>query len=74
MARVPNSSKEQNRVATIEPPEMVRQSFVDAGWHPGRLVAVPTTVPVDHPARDVLAAFGGLIIPEREPEKGWPVI
>jgi len=58
----------------IEPPETVRQSFIDAGWRPGRSVDVPAAVPAGHPARDVLAAFGGLVILEREPEEGWPVI
>src|SRR5258706_11223449 len=50
------------------------QDFIDAGWHPGRSVQVPANVPTDHPTRDVLAELGGLVIPEREPEDGWPVI
>ena len=50
------------------------QEFIDAGWHPGRTVEVPTSIPTDHPARDVVAEFGGLVIPEREPEDGWPMI
>jgi hypothetical protein len=52
----------------MEPPEAVRQSFLDAGWYPGRSVSVPDSVPRDHPAREVLAAFGGLVILEREPD------
>lgn len=58
----------------IEPPEVVRQWFIEVGWHPGRSVDVPTSVPADHPAREVLAAFSGLVIPEREPEDDWPMI
>lgn len=55
----------------IEPPETVRQWFVDAGWYPGRTVAVPASVPSRHPARDILAAYGGLILLEREPSEPW---
>jgi hypothetical protein len=60
----------------VEPPEAVRHGFLDAGWHPGRAVAVPASVPAGHPARDVLAAFGGLVLRERDPEPGgdWPPI
>lgn len=36
--------------------------FVAAGWHPGRRVAVPSTVPADHVAASILAEFGGLIV------------
>src|SRR5207302_10503693 len=32
------------------------------------------SVPAGQPARDVLAAFGGLVILEREPEDDWPLI
>lgn len=52
----------------VEPPETVRQSFLDAGWYPGRSVPVPATVPRDHPAWAVLAAFAGLTVLERDPE------
>lgn len=44
----------------LEPPESVYSLFTKAGWYPGRLVAVPLTVPPDHPAALVLAQFGGL--------------
>lgn len=52
------------------------QSFVNAGWHPGRSVPVPDSVPRGHPAWDVLAAFGGLVILEYEshPDPDWPPI
>jgi hypothetical protein len=43
-----------------EPPESIRSLFIDAGWYPGRLVAVPSSVPSDHSAALVLAQFGGL--------------
>jgi SUKH-3 immunity protein len=60
----------------IEPPEAVQQWFVDAGWCPGRFVEVPPSVPTGHPAWDILAAFGGLVILERDPEPDpdWPPI
>jgi hypothetical protein len=60
----------------VEPPEAVRQWFVDAGWYPGRAVRVPSSVPVAHPARAILGGFGGLVIMERDPEPGgdWPPI
>jgi hypothetical protein len=58
----------------IELPETIRQQFLDAGWHPGRSVAVSDSVPADHPARDVLAAFGGLTILESDPDPDWPPI
>lgn len=60
--------------ADMQLPPAVRQWFLDAGWYPGRCVRVPRAVPRGHPAHAVLAAFGGLILPEREPEAGWPVI
>jgi len=55
----------------VELPESIRQQFIDAGWHPGRSVAVPACVPAGHPACEVLAAYGGLIILEREPAEDW---
>jgi len=58
----------------VELPESVRQDFVVAGWYPGRAVEVPPEVPASHPAWEVLREFGALVIPEREPEPGWPVI
>ncbi len=60
----------------MEPPEAVRQWFVDAGWYPGRAVPVPPSMPAGHPAWDVLAAFGGLVLLERDPEPDpdWPPI
>lgn len=59
-----------------EPPDTARQQFLDAGWYPGRTIPVPAAVPTDHPAWDVLAVFGGLVILERDPEPrpGWPPI
>ena len=58
----------------VELPDTVRQYFLDAGWYPGRIVPVPASVPRDHPAWSVLAAFGGLTILEREPDPDpdWP--
>src|SRR5262245_36694915 len=60
----------------MEPPDAVRQSFLDAGWYPGRSVSAPDSVPRNHPASDVLAAFGGLVILEREAirDPEWPPI
>jgi hypothetical protein len=60
----------------FEPPDTVRQSFLDAGWYPGRTVPVPASVPRDHPAWDVLASFGGLTILEQDPDLDpeWPPI
>jgi hypothetical protein len=60
----------------VELPDTVRQYFLDAGWYPGRIVPVPASVPRDHPAWAVLAAFGGLKILEREPDPDpdWPPI
>jgi hypothetical protein len=46
----------------LEVPESVRPRFVAAGWYPGRRVPVSTEVPADHPAADILAAFGGLAV------------
>lgn len=51
-----------------EPPDAVRQSFLDAGWYPGRSVPVPASIPTEHPAWNILAAFGGLVLLERDPE------
>ena len=48
--------------------------FLDAGWFRGRSVPVPDWVPASHPAHAILAVYGGLTIPESEPEEGWPVI
>jgi len=39
-----------------------RRLFLDAGWRPGRRVAVPAKVPTSHPAHSVLEAFGGLSV------------
>jgi hypothetical protein len=61
-------------IFVIELPETIRQQLIEAGWRPGRRVTVADSVPADHPARDVLAAFGGLIVLEREPEPDWPPI
>jgi hypothetical protein len=48
-------------------PESVKPLFVAAGWHPGREVPVPSSVPADHPAAAVLVALGGLtVIPGRK--------
>ena len=46
--------------------ESVRPIFLAAGWHPGRRVPVPSTIPIDHPAAMVLAEFGGLIVDKGE--------
>ena len=57
----------------VELPGAVRRFFVEAGWYPGRSVPVPTSVPRDHPAWEVLSALGGLTILRRYgPE--WPPI
>jgi hypothetical protein len=47
-----------------EIPSSIRPLFLAAGWHrhPGRRVAVPPTVPAQHPGAAVLAEFGGLAI------------
>lgn len=60
----------------LEAPDAVRQWFVDAGWYPGRAVEVSASIPASHPAREVLAAFGGLAILEREsePDPDWPAL
>ncbi|HVL14786.1 MAG TPA: SUKH-3 domain-containing protein [Gemmata sp.] len=51
----------------IELPESVRSRFVAAGWYPGRQTVVSATIPFDHPAAAILAAFGGLTVtPDRE--------
>jgi hypothetical protein len=47
-------------IAMLEPPDSVRSLFTDAGWYPGRMIAVPSSVPSDHPAALVLGQFGGL--------------
>jgi hypothetical protein len=54
----------------VEVPESVRPLFVAAGWHPGRRMAVPPTVPADHPAAVVLAEFGGLTVARPEDDEG----
>lgn len=41
------------------PPELIAE-FVKAGWNPARKIDVPSFIPPDHPAVDVLAQFGGL--------------
>jgi hypothetical protein len=64
----------REKVFMIQLPDSVQQDFVAAGWHPGRQVEVSAEVPAGHPAWEILKAFGGLVIPEREPEPGWPVI
>jgi hypothetical protein len=56
---------------TMEPSETVRQQFLDAGWYRGRSVAVANSVPVDHPAWQVLAVFGGLIIRANSSERDF---
>jgi len=43
-------------------PAKVLTSFVAAGWHQNRCTAVESFVPKDHPAWQVLAQFGGLIV------------
>lgn len=51
----------------IELPESVRPRFLKAGWFPARRVAVSAAVPNEHPAADILAAFGELTVtPERK--------
>jgi hypothetical protein len=44
----------------IDLPESVLPYFVAAGWHPGRRVPVSSAVPIEHPAAEILAEFGGL--------------
>jgi hypothetical protein len=53
-----------------EMPQDVKQWLVDSGWEPNREVAVPDSLPRNHPAWDVLRSFGGLKLLERncEPE------
>jgi SUKH-3 immunity protein len=51
-----------SRAISIEVPESVRPLFLAAGWHPGRRVPVPSTVPIGHPVAMILAEFGGLIV------------
>lgn len=46
----------------IEIPERLHDTFVRAGWHEGRRVAVAPEVPIWHPAAAILAALGGLAI------------
>jgi len=46
----------------LEPPESVRSQFIEAGWNPGRLVAVSPSVPAGHPAALLLGQFGGLTV------------
>jgi SUKH-3 immunity protein len=51
----------------VELPDSVRQSFVAAGWQPERQVAVPSSVPAEHPAAAIVAALGGLnVVPNRK--------
>jgi SUKH-3 immunity protein len=51
----------------VDVPQSVRPRFITAGWYPGRRVPVSETVPADHPAAAILAAFGGLTVtPDRE--------
>ncbi len=42
-------------------PEVLAQ-FVMAGWNPTRKVEVPSFIPHDHPAVQVLSQFGGLTV------------
>jgi hypothetical protein len=51
-------------------PESVRLWFVAAGWHLDRHIPVPPTVPTNHPAADILAAFGGLTVSRSEDAEG----
>ena len=46
----------------LEPPQRIRHEFVEAGWTPTRFIPVPTYVPQDHPAAQVLAQFSGLTV------------
>jgi hypothetical protein len=41
-------------------PSSIMKLFADAGWKPGRAVAVDPEVPKAHPAYAILAAFSGL--------------
>jgi hypothetical protein len=51
----------------IELPESVRPLFIAAGWRQWRRVAVPSSVPAEHPAAAILAALGGLTVyPDRK--------
>jgi hypothetical protein len=51
----------------IRLPASLRPLFVAAGWHPGRRVAVSPAVAADHPARAILAEFGGLRVGRAAP-------
>lgn len=44
----------------MQPPIQFIAAFEAAGWSNTRHVAVHDAVPVDHPARELLASFGGL--------------
>jgi hypothetical protein len=41
-------------------PSNIAKLFAEAGWMPGRKVAVDSDVPGTHPAHAILAEFGGL--------------
>ena len=45
---------------TSAPPPSISSLFEQAGWLPGRAVAVSTRVPSGHPARALLCSFAGL--------------
>ena len=46
----------------FDPPTKVRKEFVTAGWRVGRKCGVDARVQTDHPAKIVLASFGGLSV------------
>jgi hypothetical protein len=46
----------------LEPPGSVRSQFTDAGWHPGRWVAISPSIPEGHAAAVVLTQFSGLTV------------
>ncbi len=43
-------------------PNEVAALLAGAGWRPGRTVAVPADVPIEHAAHGILAEFGGLSV------------
>jgi hypothetical protein len=44
----------------IEIPASIRPLFLNAGWRPGRRVAISRDIPIEHPAAAVLSEYGGL--------------
>lgn len=51
----------------INLPMELMAEFVKAGWNQSRKIEVPSFIPPDHPAKQVLAQFGGLTVGKCEP-------